>query len=274
MPASCSASASRSGRPCSSPSSASSCRSLLCGIIAIAGKRGSAPTMVLSRAAFGVTGQKVPGVISWLTSIGWETFLAIIGDAGHGHDLRAARLGRRHRHQGRRVPRRRRAHRARVGRRLPHHHAAAVVPDVDHRASRPIVYVALTVERRRLGRGQRHPGRVDTGRDRRPRPGDDRLRPRLDQHRRRLVALPAPRRLGRLHRRRGTPSAARSPRSCSSSTACCSPARTTSSRSGIQRRPDRHPRARSCRRGSSCRSSSPPSSPWSAAPCSASTPPA
>jgi purine-cytosine permease-like protein len=50
---------------------------LLCGIIAIAGKRGSAPTMILSRAAFGVTGQKVPGVVSWLTSIGWETFLAI-----------------------------------------------------------------------------------------------------------------------------------------------------------------------------------------------------
>lgn len=49
----------------------------LCGIIAIAGKRGSAPTMVLSRAAFGVRGQKVPGVISWLTSIGWETSLAI-----------------------------------------------------------------------------------------------------------------------------------------------------------------------------------------------------
>ena len=50
----------------------------LCGIIAIAGKRGSAPTMVLSRAAFGVNGQKVPGVISWLVSIGWETFLAIL----------------------------------------------------------------------------------------------------------------------------------------------------------------------------------------------------
>ena len=32
----------------------------LCGVIAIAGKRGSAPTMVLSRAAFGVTGQKAP----------------------------------------------------------------------------------------------------------------------------------------------------------------------------------------------------------------------
>lgn len=50
----------------------------LCGIIAIAGKRGSAPTMVLSRAAFGVNGQKLPGVVSWLVSIGWETFLAIL----------------------------------------------------------------------------------------------------------------------------------------------------------------------------------------------------
>lgn len=51
---------------------------LLCGIIAIAGKRGSAPTMILSRAAFGVKGQKIPGVFSWLISIGWETFLAIM----------------------------------------------------------------------------------------------------------------------------------------------------------------------------------------------------
>jgi len=51
---------------------------LLCGLIAIAGKRGSAPTMVLSRAAFGVHGQKVPGIVSWLTSIGWGTFLAIM----------------------------------------------------------------------------------------------------------------------------------------------------------------------------------------------------
>ena len=50
----------------------------LCGLIAIAGKRGSAPTMVLSRAAFGVHGQKLPGIVSWLTSIGWETFLAIM----------------------------------------------------------------------------------------------------------------------------------------------------------------------------------------------------
>lgn len=51
---------------------------MLCGFVAIAGKRGSAPTMVLSRAAFGVHGQKVPGIVSWLTSMGWETVLAIL----------------------------------------------------------------------------------------------------------------------------------------------------------------------------------------------------
>jgi len=37
---------------------------LLCGFIALAGKRGSAPTMVLSRAAFGVRGNKLPTAIS------------------------------------------------------------------------------------------------------------------------------------------------------------------------------------------------------------------
>ncbi|MDN5570598.1 MAG: cytosine permease [Propionibacteriaceae bacterium] len=50
----------------------------LCGVIATAGKKGSVPTMILSRAAFGVHGQKVPGIVSWLLSIGWETFLAIM----------------------------------------------------------------------------------------------------------------------------------------------------------------------------------------------------
>ena len=33
---------------------------LLCGLVALAGKRGSAPTMVLSRAAFGVHGNALP----------------------------------------------------------------------------------------------------------------------------------------------------------------------------------------------------------------------
>ena len=50
---------------------------MICGVIALGGKRGSVPTMVMSRAAFGVQGAKVPGVVSWLTSIGWETSLAI-----------------------------------------------------------------------------------------------------------------------------------------------------------------------------------------------------
>ncbi|KQS66630.1 cytosine permease [Modestobacter sp. Leaf380] len=47
----------------------------LCGFIAIAGKRGSAPTLVLSRAAFGVHGNRVPAVLSWVLTVGWETVL-------------------------------------------------------------------------------------------------------------------------------------------------------------------------------------------------------
>src|SRR6202034_2437545 len=51
---------------------------LACGFIAVAGKRGSAPTMVLSRAAFGVRGNGLPTVISWLLTVGWETVLVIL----------------------------------------------------------------------------------------------------------------------------------------------------------------------------------------------------
>ncbi len=51
---------------------------LLCGIIATAGKRGSAPTMVLSRAAFGIRGNRLPSAISWLLCVGWETALSVI----------------------------------------------------------------------------------------------------------------------------------------------------------------------------------------------------
>src|SRR5215475_9371499 len=43
---------------------------LLCGLVALAGKRGSAPTMVLSRAAFGVRGNKLPSLVSWLLTVG------------------------------------------------------------------------------------------------------------------------------------------------------------------------------------------------------------
>lgn len=51
---------------------------LFCGFIAVAGKRGSAPTMVLSRAAFGVRGNKLPSLISWVLTVGWETVLVVL----------------------------------------------------------------------------------------------------------------------------------------------------------------------------------------------------
>jgi NCS1 family nucleobase:cation symporter-1 len=47
----------------------------LCGVVALAGKRGSAPTMVLSRAAFGVDGNRLPAFLSWILLVGWETVL-------------------------------------------------------------------------------------------------------------------------------------------------------------------------------------------------------
>ncbi|MFJ2829775.1 purine-cytosine permease family protein [Streptomyces sp. NPDC087263] len=51
---------------------------LLCGFVAVAGKRGSAPTMVLSRAAYGVRGNRLPSVISWVLTVGWETVLTAL----------------------------------------------------------------------------------------------------------------------------------------------------------------------------------------------------
>jgi NCS1 family nucleobase:cation symporter-1 len=48
---------------------------LLVGFASLAGKRGSAPTMVLSRAAFGVRGNSLPAAVSYLVLIGWETVL-------------------------------------------------------------------------------------------------------------------------------------------------------------------------------------------------------
>ena len=48
---------------------------LLVGISSIAGKRSNAPTMTLSRAAFGVKGNILPGLLSYLIFVGWETVL-------------------------------------------------------------------------------------------------------------------------------------------------------------------------------------------------------
>ncbi|MEV5431645.1 cytosine permease [Streptomyces sp. NPDC052701] len=51
---------------------------LLCGLVAVAGKRGSAPTMVLGRAAYGVRGNRLPSVVSWMLTVGWETVLCAL----------------------------------------------------------------------------------------------------------------------------------------------------------------------------------------------------
>jgi NCS1 family nucleobase:cation symporter-1 len=51
---------------------------LFCGFVAVAGKRGSAPTLVLSRAAFGVLGNRLPALVSWLLTVGWETVLTVL----------------------------------------------------------------------------------------------------------------------------------------------------------------------------------------------------
>jgi purine-cytosine permease-like protein len=48
---------------------------LLVGISSLAGKRANAPTLTLSRAAFGVKGNILPGFLSYLIFVGWETVL-------------------------------------------------------------------------------------------------------------------------------------------------------------------------------------------------------
>jgi len=51
---------------------------LLVGLVSLAGRRGSAPTMALSRAAFGVRGNSVPSLVSYLILVGYETALVAL----------------------------------------------------------------------------------------------------------------------------------------------------------------------------------------------------
>ncbi|QPK93672.1 cytosine permease [Actinomyces sp. zg-332] len=51
---------------------------LFCGIIATLGKKGSAPTLALSRAAFGYNGNRISALISWMLTVGWETVLCVL----------------------------------------------------------------------------------------------------------------------------------------------------------------------------------------------------
>ena len=67
---------------------------LLCGVVAISGKHAGTPTLTTSRAAFGVRGNAVPSLISWLVSVGWEVMLVtlatlatstVLGELGWGN---------------------------------------------------------------------------------------------------------------------------------------------------------------------------------------------
>jgi len=51
---------------------------LLVGLVSIAGKRGSAPTLTLSRAPFGRYGNSLPGLVSYCLLVGWETVLVAL----------------------------------------------------------------------------------------------------------------------------------------------------------------------------------------------------
>ena len=57
---------------------------LLVGVSSLAGKKSNAPTMVLSRAAFGVKGNLFPGLLSYLIFVGWETVLVSLATLATG----------------------------------------------------------------------------------------------------------------------------------------------------------------------------------------------
>jgi purine-cytosine permease-like protein len=56
----------------------------LVGISSLAGKRSNAPTTVLVRASFGVKGSIVPGFLSYLVFVGWETVLVSLATLATG----------------------------------------------------------------------------------------------------------------------------------------------------------------------------------------------
>ncbi|WP_175409321.1 cytosine permease [Streptomyces sp. TRM64462] len=49
------------------------------GLVSVAGKRGGAPGMALSRAVFGQRGNLLPGSVIWVARWGWETINAVTG---------------------------------------------------------------------------------------------------------------------------------------------------------------------------------------------------
>lgn len=57
---------------------------LLVGFSSLAGKKSNAPTMVLSRAPFGVKGNIIPGLLSYILLVGWETVLVSLATLATG----------------------------------------------------------------------------------------------------------------------------------------------------------------------------------------------
>ena len=57
---------------------------LVVAMSSLAGKKSNAPTMILSRAAFGVKGNIVPGTLSYLIFVGWETVLVSLATLATG----------------------------------------------------------------------------------------------------------------------------------------------------------------------------------------------
>jgi purine-cytosine permease-like protein len=57
---------------------------LVVGFSSLAGKKSNATTMVLSRAAFGVKGNVLPGFLSYLLFVGWETVLVSLATLATG----------------------------------------------------------------------------------------------------------------------------------------------------------------------------------------------
>jgi len=64
---------------------------LVVGFSSLAGKKSNAPTMILSRATFGVKGNIIPGALSYLIFVGWETVLVSLATLATGTVF--ARLG-------------------------------------------------------------------------------------------------------------------------------------------------------------------------------------
>ncbi|MGW1375123.1 purine-cytosine permease family protein [Streptomyces sp. NPDC002446] len=55
---------------------------LLVGLVSVAGARTGAPTMAIGRASFGLRGNKLPALFSYVSNVGWETVLVALSSLG------------------------------------------------------------------------------------------------------------------------------------------------------------------------------------------------